>query len=111
MVSTTKDGFNSNGGTSAAADIAQNFSEHSAEWREQAKVVGRDVQELGKMTKDIAAEAAHNLRDNAAAYYEDGVKHVKSFEESLEKQVRTHPLQSLLIAAGAGLLLGVILRK
>jgi ElaB/YqjD/DUF883 family membrane-anchored ribosome-binding protein len=72
----------------------------SAQLREQATVVGQDVQELGRIAKDAAQETWERSRGKA-----------EEWEKSLENQIRKHPLQSLLIAGGVGLVIGVLLGR
>jgi ElaB/YqjD/DUF883 family membrane-anchored ribosome-binding protein len=50
-------------------------------------------------------------RDVAAEYYEEGRNQVLAWQQQLENQVREKPLQSLLIAAGVGLLFGLLRRR
>lgn len=87
------------------------FSQQGAEWKEKARTLGADARELGKITKEIARDAVGSLKGNAVAYYEDGLKHAKSAEKRLEQRIRTKPIETLLIAAGIGLLVGMLCRK
>jgi ElaB/YqjD/DUF883 family membrane-anchored ribosome-binding protein len=45
------------------------------------------------------------------AYYQQGRQQVDAVEHSLEDTVRAKPLQALLLAAGVGIFLGVLLKK
>ena len=83
------------------------FTKHTAEFRDKAATLGHDVQELGKVTKEIAVDTMKLLRDNASDYYEQGMKKAQKMEKSLEGKIKENPLRSLLIAAGLGLLVGV----
>lgn len=81
-----------------------NASSTAEEWRDQIRDTGREIsqkaQELTTQGKDIAAD-----------YYEQGREHVLAWQKQLEHQVREKPLQSLLIAAGIGLLVGLFKRR
>lgn len=73
-----------------------------------------DSATLDKTAADLLDESkkyAHHL-------YEDGVKQVEkiqqdvqSYSDDLLDHVRAHPLKSILIAGGVGLLLATLLRK
>ena len=51
------------------------------------------------------------LRDQATDYYEQGRQRATEMEQSLEQYVHEKPIQSLLIAAGVGMLLGVLWKR
>ncbi len=66
--------------------------------------------ETGKEMQDQAQELIAQGKEVAAEYYEEGRNQVLAWQEQLETQVREKPLQSLLVAAGVGLLLGLLRR-
>lgn len=68
--------------------------------RDQATVVGDDMQELGRIAKDAAQQTWDRSRFKA-----------EEFEKSFEDQVRQHPLQSMLIAGSVGLVIGALLAR
>ena len=78
-------------------------SNHSAEQR--------DMQETGKEMRDKAQELMTQGKEVAAEYYEEGRNQVLAWQQQLENQVREKPLQSILIAAGIGLLYGLLRRR
>ena len=67
--------------------------------------------ETGKELRDQAQELMAQGKEVAAEYYEEGRNQVLAWQQQLEKQVREKPLQSLLMAAGMGLLLGLLRRR
>ncbi len=67
--------------------------------------------ETGKERRDQAQELIAQGQEVAAAYYEEGRNQVLAWQQQLENQVREKPLQSLLIAAGVGLLFGLLRRR
>ncbi|EKD52211.1 MAG: hypothetical protein ACD_62C00083G0013 [uncultured bacterium] len=67
-----------------------------------------DFKDLTNATNTIASDAVHLVQDNASQYYDKGMIQAKKFKVGIEHQIQKHPLQSLLIATGAGLLLGVL---
>lgn len=87
------------------------FSKHTSQLREQAVNLGHDVQELGKITKEIAQDTMGLLSENATGYYNQGMKKAQKWEEGLEEAIRRKPLQSLFIAAGIGAILGAVWRS
>ena len=51
------------------------------------------------------------LRDQASEYYEQGRQRAQEWEQGLEQYVQEKPVQSLLIAAGVGMLLGLLWKR
>jgi ElaB/YqjD/DUF883 family membrane-anchored ribosome-binding protein len=96
----------------------------------KADEVRQSVQELGAAALDAAQKAATQFRDRATQraaeyrdvaagqaeeacetageYYSAGREQVLDFEQTLEQRIREKPLQSVLIAAGVGILIGVL---
>lgn len=75
-------------------------SETRDQVRERAQEVGGQAKELGNEAMEVAS-----------AYYEQGREKLREWEGTLETQLREKPLQSLLIAGGVGLLLGLLWRR
>ncbi|NQU09206.1 DUF883 domain-containing protein [bacterium] len=95
-----------------APSTTRNADHSSAEvLREKASQVGKDLRELGDVAKVTAQEKAREVRQNATQYYEQGIEKAKELEHGLEDQIRAHPLQAVLIAAGAGLLVGLLVSR
>ena len=67
--------------------------------------------ETGQEPRDQAQELIAQGKQAAAEYYEEGRNQVLAWQQQLENQVREKPLQSLLMAAGVGLLLGLLRRR
>jgi ElaB/YqjD/DUF883 family membrane-anchored ribosome-binding protein len=65
----------------------------------------------GKEMRDQAQELMAQGQEIATEYYEEGRNQVLAWQQQLENQVREKPLQSLLMAAGVGLLLGLLRRR
>ncbi|MEQ8764395.1 MAG: hypothetical protein RL885_10740 [Planctomycetota bacterium] len=88
-------------------------SEHSAtrELREKGSEVMDDVRELGGLAKDAAGEQLERAKRRATEGYEAGRDRVADWQDDLRDRVRDKPVQSLLIAAGVGALLGVFWRR
>jgi len=69
------------------------------------------AEETGKELRGQAQELIAQGKEAAAEYYEEGRNQVLAWQQQLEYQVREKPLQSLLMAAGVGLLLGLLRRR
>jgi ElaB/YqjD/DUF883 family membrane-anchored ribosome-binding protein len=69
------------------------------------------MQETAKEMRDKAQELMTQGKEVAAEYYEEGRNQVLAWQQQLENQVREKPLQSILIAAGVGLLFGLLRRR
>lgn len=89
----------------------QAFEKHRGQFREKATDLGHDVQELGKITKNLAEDTMGLLSSNASGYYQQGREKVQGLEKTIEKTIREHPLQSVAVAAGVGLILGFLWRR
>ena len=58
--------------------------------------------------RETAEETVDQLRESATEYYDRGRERISDLEKTLEERIREKPLQSMLMAAGAGVLLGII---
>ena len=73
---------------------------------EQAKVVTKDLQEMGDLARDAAREKLGELRENASGYYQRGQDKVQGVVGAVKQSIVQQPLKSVLIAVGIGLVLG-----
>jgi ElaB/YqjD/DUF883 family membrane-anchored ribosome-binding protein len=78
---------------------------------EAATQVGQNLRDLGSQVRDVAGERYSQLRDQATEYYDQGRERAKEWEEGLESYVHEKPLQAVLIAAGVGVLLGLLWKR
>jgi ElaB/YqjD/DUF883 family membrane-anchored ribosome-binding protein len=69
------------------------------------------AEERGTEMRDQAHDLIAQGKEVAAEYYEEGRNQVLAWQQQLENQVREKPLQSLLVAAGVGLLFGLLRRR
>jgi ElaB/YqjD/DUF883 family membrane-anchored ribosome-binding protein len=83
----------------------------AASLRDTAGQVGENIRNLGSQVRDQATEQYNQLRDQASDYYEQGRQRAMEMEQSLEQYVQEKPIQSLLIAAGVGMLLGILWKR
>jgi ElaB/YqjD/DUF883 family membrane-anchored ribosome-binding protein len=68
--------------------------------REKTHELGDQAKELGVQAQQVATE-----------YYQQGREGLVDLQRTVEAQIREKPVQSLLIAAGVGLLLGLLWRR
>ena len=79
--------------------------------RESAAQVGENIRNIGSQVRDQATQQYEQLRQQAGDYYEQGRQRAMEMEQSLEQYVQEKPIQALLMAAGVGLLLGILWKR
>ncbi|CAN5438984.1 hypothetical protein BH09PLA1_BH09PLA1_19400 [soil metagenome] len=79
--------------------------------RDTAKDVKENLREMGGQVRDAATEQYQNLREQAGEYFQEGRERAQEWEQSIEQYVQEKPIQSLLIAAGVGMLLGILWKR
>jgi ElaB/YqjD/DUF883 family membrane-anchored ribosome-binding protein len=83
--------------------------------QERAQEFGTQVrnwsQEVGGQLKEGAQEAMRQAETSASQLSAQGRETVGQLEKTLEDYVRAKPLQSLMIAAGVGMLAALLLRR
>ena len=87
----------SEGGASAIGNAASQV-------REQASQVA------GKIS-DAATQTYEHFRDTASDYYQQGREKAQHWQEEVENYVQDQPIKSLMIAAGVGVLLGILWKR
>lgn len=87
------------------------LNQYATGLRKKASAPDHNGEDLDPIAKRQTADAVGKLRENAAKYYAQGMKKVGSLEKSLEKTIGQNPLTSLLVAAGAGLVVGAFLNR
>ena len=78
---------------------------------ETASQVGQNLRELGTQARDVASEKYTQLRDQASDYYQQGRERATEWEQNLETYVQEKPIQAVLMAAGIGVLLGLLWKR
>ena len=83
--------------------------------QDKAQEVGTQVrdwaQEKGNQLKKGAQDTMHQVEASASQLSDMGRTATEELEESLEDRIRYKPLQSVLVAAGVGILIGLLWRK
>lgn len=78
---------------------------------EQAQQMGQHLRDLGGQVRDQAREKYSQISDQAREYYEQGREKAQEWEQGIESYIQEKPLQSVLIAAGVGVLLGLLWKR
>ena len=78
---------------------------------DQAQQVGQNLRDLGGQVRDAAREKYGQISDQAHEYYEQGRQKAQEWEQGLESYIQEKPLQAVMIAAGVGVLLGLLWRR
>jgi ElaB/YqjD/DUF883 family membrane-anchored ribosome-binding protein len=91
---------------SAATDSVRPDHSASDRIRDQARVVKKDVQELGGIVREAAQEKLGELREGAAEYYEQARGKARHAEDAVGEFISRRPITSVLLGVGLGLLFG-----
>ena len=79
--------------------------------KDSAQQVTQNLRSIGSQARDAANEKFNDLKQQANDYYDQGRERAQEWEKTLEDYVQEKPIQSLLIAAGVGLVLGVLWKR
>jgi ElaB/YqjD/DUF883 family membrane-anchored ribosome-binding protein len=79
--------------------------------KDKAAEVTQNLRDIGSQVRDAANDKYSQLRDQAGDYYRHGRETAQELEQSLEGYIQEKPLQAVLIAAGVGILLGVLWKR
>jgi ElaB/YqjD/DUF883 family membrane-anchored ribosome-binding protein len=90
---------------------ANESASKAGDLRDTAAHVSQNLRDIGGQVKEQATQQFGQLRDQASDYYEQGRQRAMDMEQSLEQYVQEKPIQALLIAAGAGVLLGLLWKR
>ena len=78
---------------------------------DQAQQVGENLRNLGSQVRDQAQQKYSELSDQAQEYYQQGRQKAQEWEQGLESYIQEKPLQAVMIAAGVGVLLGLLWKR
>jgi ElaB/YqjD/DUF883 family membrane-anchored ribosome-binding protein len=87
------------------------MGEGAEKMADQAQQTGQNLRDLGGQVRDAAREKYQKLSDQAQDYYEQGRQKAQEWEEGLENYIQEKPLQAVLIAAGIGMLIGLLWKR
>jgi ElaB/YqjD/DUF883 family membrane-anchored ribosome-binding protein len=98
-----------------ASDMREQIRERGAQVQERAQEMGTQVrdwaQEKGSQIKEGTQEAMQQVGTSASQLADLSRDTMHQLEQGLEDRIRNKPLQSVLIAAGVGMLLGLLWKK
>jgi ElaB/YqjD/DUF883 family membrane-anchored ribosome-binding protein len=92
-------------------DPAGAVNEAAGAVRDKASEVSDTVRDIGNKVRDAATDTYGQVREQAAGYINQGKEAAEEWEKSLETYVQEKPLQAVLLAAGVGLLLGLLWKR
>jgi ElaB/YqjD/DUF883 family membrane-anchored ribosome-binding protein len=97
------------------SDTRDQVRDRGAQVQERAQEMGAQVrdwaQEKGSQIKEGAQEAMQQVGTSVSQLADKSRETIGQLEEGLEDRIRSKPLQSVLIAAGVGMLLGLIWKR
>jgi ElaB/YqjD/DUF883 family membrane-anchored ribosome-binding protein len=93
---------------SVAADKATQLKDSAQEYLQAGKERAQEYLHAGK---DRAQEYLETGKEKAHEYYEMSKAKAQEWENTVEQYIREKPLQSVLMAAGVGALVGFLLRR
>ena len=91
--------------------MGENQNTGTSNLTDKAAEVGQNLRDLGGQVRDQAKEKYEQFSGQAREYYDQGREMAQQWEQSLESYVQEKPIQSLLIAAGVGMLLGILWKR
>jgi ElaB/YqjD/DUF883 family membrane-anchored ribosome-binding protein len=91
--------------------IKQDIAELRAALEKIAKDVASVSESMAADLKDSVGRRAKDVKDGAQAVARDAIETGRQSGEAVAESVRQHPVSSLLIALGAGLVIGQLLSR
>ena len=79
--------------------------------RDSAARAGQQLRDVGDQLREAAHEQYDKLRRHASEYYEEGRRQLDHGTDQLEQYIQERPIKSVLIAAGIGVLLGILWKR
>ena len=79
--------------------------------QQTATQVTQQLRDAGGQVREQATEKYEQLRSQATEYYDQGRERAQEWEQNLENYVREKPLQAVAIAAGVGVVLGLLWKR
>lgn len=79
--------------------------------REKTSETRDNIAEIGHLAKETVQDKYQELKELASEKYSAGKQKLVDLESSFADTIRGTPMKSVLIAAGAGLLLGILWRR
>jgi ElaB/YqjD/DUF883 family membrane-anchored ribosome-binding protein len=67
--------------------------------------------EMAGAVKEAASQQYERARDTAEEYYNQGREKAQQWERNIEEYVQEQPIKALMIAAGVGIVFGILWKK
>jgi ElaB/YqjD/DUF883 family membrane-anchored ribosome-binding protein len=88
--------------------MATNVRSMQGDVSERTSTITKNLQEVGDSARRMATDQVEALRETASEYLDQGRARVRELGDTVQHRVQEQPIQSILIAAAAGFLLGVL---
>jgi ElaB/YqjD/DUF883 family membrane-anchored ribosome-binding protein len=95
-------------GDTGTPNQGQGFAEQA---QQMGQKVSENLRDLGGQVRDQAQQKYSDLSDQAREYYDQGRQKAQEWEQGLESYIQEKPLQAVMIAAGVGVLLGLLWKR
>jgi ElaB/YqjD/DUF883 family membrane-anchored ribosome-binding protein len=79
--------------------------------KDKAGEVASNLRDMGSQVRDMAGQQYQQALDTAQDYYQQGRDKAMEWQGELEEYVRDQPLKALAIAAGVGVVLGILWKR
>ena len=79
--------------------------------KEKATEVASNLRDMGTTARDVAQQQYQTAVDSAQQYYQQGRDQAMEWQGQLEEYVREQPVKALAIAAGVGVVLGILWKR
>jgi ElaB/YqjD/DUF883 family membrane-anchored ribosome-binding protein len=93
------------------SEVAGSAKKAAGQLTEKAGAMIHDTQDKVEELSNRAQESLDDARAATSHYVERGREKVESLARTVEGQVKAAPISALLLAAGVGLLMGVIFSR
>ncbi len=79
--------------------------------KEKATEVASNLRDMSSTVRDAATQQYQTAMDSAQQYYQQGREQAVEWQGQLEEYVREQPVKALAIAAGVGVILGILWKR
>jgi ElaB/YqjD/DUF883 family membrane-anchored ribosome-binding protein len=79
--------------------------------KDKASDVANTLRDVGSQVRDVATQQYQSAVDTAQEYYQEGREKAMEWQGQLEDYVREQPVKALAIAAGIGVVLGILWKR
>lgn len=103
--------MNNNIRSSESEDFKNTNTGSATALKEKGMDVTRDLKDLGQVAKDVAKEKVEQLKTQAQNTLEDVKHYSEDAQHHFEQKIKNDPVTSILVAAGIGMVVGLLLRR